>query len=182
MLTRGLAAGVSGGGGQIGEWTGQRPNFAGELLQLGVLKRPIYQWNDNPDEKAPKPGADAKKPLAIQTEIGLLKLGDLEVALIPGEIYPELVLGKIQDPVDPGADFPDAPKEPAIHEVSKVKRRMLFGLANDELGYIIPKRQWDEKAPFCYGRKTSQYGEINSLGPETAPLLCRAFRELVGEK
>ena len=51
---------------------------------------------------------------------------------------------------------------------------MLIGLANDEIGYIIPKRQWDEKPPFCYGRKKSQYGEVNSLGPETAPILCAA--------
>ena len=36
VLTRGLAAGVSGGGGQIGDWTGTRPNFAGELIQIGV--------------------------------------------------------------------------------------------------------------------------------------------------
>ena len=26
---------------------------------------------------------------------------------------------------------------------------MIVGLANDEIGYIIPKRQWDEKAPFA---------------------------------
>jgi hypothetical protein len=39
VLTRGLAAGVNGGGGQIGNWTGPRPNYAGELIQLGVLKR-----------------------------------------------------------------------------------------------------------------------------------------------
>ncbi len=53
---------------------------------------------------------------------------------------------------------------------------MLIGLANDEIGYIIPKRQWDEKPPFCYGRKKAQYGEENSLGPDTAPLLCKAFK------
>jgi hypothetical protein len=58
------------------------------------------------------------------------------------------------------------------------KYRMLIGLANDEVGYIIPKRQWDAKAPFCYGLKKSQYGEINSLGPDTAPFLCAAFQEL----
>jgi hypothetical protein len=36
VLTRGLASGVSGGGGQIGNWTGARPNYAGELIQLGT--------------------------------------------------------------------------------------------------------------------------------------------------
>jgi radical SAM protein with 4Fe4S-binding SPASM domain len=39
VLTRGLADGVSGGGGQIGAWTGERPNYAGELIQLGVRHR-----------------------------------------------------------------------------------------------------------------------------------------------
>ena len=38
VLTRGLAGGVSGGGGQIGGWTGDRPNYQGELVQLGILK------------------------------------------------------------------------------------------------------------------------------------------------
>jgi hypothetical protein len=38
VLTRGLASGVGGGGGQIGNWTGTRPNFAGELVQLGLPK------------------------------------------------------------------------------------------------------------------------------------------------
>jgi pyruvate-formate lyase-activating enzyme len=39
VLTRGLASGVSGGGGQIGAWTGVRPTREGELIQLGTLKR-----------------------------------------------------------------------------------------------------------------------------------------------
>jgi radical SAM protein with 4Fe4S-binding SPASM domain len=36
VLTRGLANGVNGGGGQIGAWTGERPNYQGELIQVGV--------------------------------------------------------------------------------------------------------------------------------------------------
>jgi organic radical activating enzyme len=38
VLTRGLARGVSGGGGKVGNWVGEKPNFAGELIQLGVRK------------------------------------------------------------------------------------------------------------------------------------------------
>ncbi|MDY3558347.1 radical SAM protein [Gemmata sp. JC673] len=37
-LTRGLAAGVNGGGGKVGNWVTPKPNFTGELIQLG-LKR-----------------------------------------------------------------------------------------------------------------------------------------------
>jgi hypothetical protein len=102
--------------------------------------------------------------------------------VIPGEIYPELVLGKVQDPVDPGADFPNAPIEPAIYLQLKSKHRMIIGLGNDEIGYLIPKRQWDETPPFCYGLKKAQYGEENSVGPEAAPIICATFKSLVNSK
>lgn len=151
--------------------------------KLGVLDRPAFVWTGDPASAKPA-AADVppKTPLCVRTELAWLRLGDLDVAAIPGEIYPELVLGKVQDPADPGADFRDAPIEPAIYQQLPGRHRMIVGLANDELGYIIPKRQWDEKPPFCYGRKKSQYGEVNSLGPETAPILCNAFRALVKQK
>jgi len=88
----------------------------------------------------------------------------------------------VQDPPDAGADFPDASIEPAIYKQLAGPHRMLIGLANDEIGYIIPKRQWDEKPPFCYGRKQAQYGESNSVGPDAAPILCEAFKKLVEAK
>jgi hypothetical protein len=40
VLTRGLSAGVSGGGGQVGAWTGARPNQTEELLQIGLQRLP----------------------------------------------------------------------------------------------------------------------------------------------
>jgi hypothetical protein len=150
--------------------------------QLGVLKRQAYLWKDDPAKAEPADAEETEKPLCIRTEVSYLRLGDLELACFPGEIYPELVLDKVQDPVDPGADFPDAPIEPAVYKQLKATYHMMIGLAGDEIGYIIPKRQWDEKPPYCYGRKKPQYGEINSLGPDTAPILCKAFRELVAGK
>ncbi len=146
--------------------------------RLGVLKRQAYLWQDDPYKAEPVAEVPAKKRICIRSEVGLLRLGELDVAAIPGEIYPELVLGKVQDPPDPGADFPKAEIEPAIYAQLRSPHRMLIGLANDEIGYIIPKRQWDEQKPYCYGLPRAQYGESNSLGPDTAPLLCRAFREV----
>ena len=58
---------------------------------------------------------------------------------------------------------------------------LLIGLANDELGYIIPKRQWDHAPPFAYGRKKSQYGEENSCGPMMAGVLMGALEHRVNE-
>jgi hypothetical protein len=146
--------------------------------KLGVLQRQAYLWKPG-GKGEPAAKVEPKKTYAVRTELAYLRLGELDVACIPGEIYPELVLDKVQDPADKGADFPDAPVEPAVYKQMRSPHRMLIGLANDEIGYIIPKRQWDEKPPFCYGRKKAQYGEGNSLGPETAPILCKAFAELV---
>jgi hypothetical protein len=147
--------------------------------QIGVLKRKALAWKGSATEAGSEvKKIDPKERVCLESELALLRCGELDIACIPGEIYPELVLGRVQDPPDPGADFPDAPIEPAIYQQMHGPYRMLIGLANDELGYIIPKRQWDVKPPFCYGLQQAQYGEGNSLGPETAPLLCGRFQQL----
>ena len=150
--------------------------------QFGTLDRPLYEWPGSPAADKLTQAKDLAKPVAVKTEVGYLKLGDLDVAVIPGEIYPELVLGKVVTPAEAGADFPDAPTEPAVYAQLKGKHKMLIGLGNDELGYFVPKRQWDEKPPFCYGRKSAQYGEVNSVGPDTAGVICEAFRDLADGK
>jgi hypothetical protein len=119
---------------------------------------------------------NADKPTAVESEVAYLKLGDVHVASIPGELYPELIYGKFQEPAEPDADFPDAPLEPTVESILPGKKWLLFGLANDEIGYIIPRRQWDSAPPFAYGRKVSQYGEINSCSPEVAPIIMQALK------
>lgn len=146
--------------------------------QLGVLRRKAFLWNNDPYKAKPAPPGEFVKRLALRTEIGSLHLGEVDIAAIPGEIYPELVLDKVQNPADPNSDYPKAPIEPAIYKQLNGKVKMLIGLANDEIGYIIPKRQWDHQSPYCYGRKKNQYGEVNSVGPESAPILCNAFQKL----
>jgi hypothetical protein len=116
------------------------------------------------------------------TPVGLLRFLQnghpiLEVALIPGELYPELSVGGVQR--YSGADHPDAPIEPAIKILMTARYRMLIGLANDEIGYIIPKAEWDRKPPYLKGGAKPWYGEVNSVGPEAAPFLANAFSELV---
>lgn len=41
VLTRGLAADMPGGGGQVGNWTGSRPSPGADLVQLGLPKRKV---------------------------------------------------------------------------------------------------------------------------------------------
>ena len=98
---------------------------------------------------------------------------------IPGEIYPELVYGHLEDPPPPGVDFPTAPLEPTVRDIVPSDQWMLFGLANDEIGYIMPRRQWDRRPPYAYGLTSPQYGEINSCGPDVALVIMTALRQCV---
>jgi hypothetical protein len=126
-----------------------------------------------------------RKPMttkSVTTPVGYLRLTAagkpvVEAALVPGELYPELSLGGIAR--DPSADFPDAPFEKPAKQVMTAPVKMLFGLANDEIGYIIPKAQWDEKPPYTFGGQKRWYGEVNAVGPDAAPLILEAFSRLV---
>jgi hypothetical protein len=148
----------------------------------GVLPRPAYVW---PGQKygrgVPLPPGKVDGEQAMETEVAYLRLGELDIAAIPGELYPELVYGKFQEPADPGADFPTAPLETPVAKILPRSKFLLLGLANDEVGYILPKRQWDVAAPFAYGRASSQYGEKNSVGPDTAAALLEALADRVAE-
>jgi hypothetical protein len=114
------------------------------------------------------------------TEMAVFKIGPLSFATIPGEVYPEIINGGVEAPEC--NDFSIEPVEvPAIRTVMPGKYKFVFGLANDEIGYIIPKSQWDARSPFTYGSNKSPYGEENSPGPETAPILHKTLIEMLSE-
>ena len=71
-----------------------------------------------------------------------------------------------------GADFPDAPIEPPIKKLMSARFKMLAGLANDEIGYIIPKAEWDETSPWLNNAPENWYGEGIANDPQ-APELIR---------
>jgi hypothetical protein len=121
----------------------------------------------------------------IRTEVDYIQLLDknrvvAEIATVPGEIYPELVNGGITR--YPGADYPEAPFEPTIRPHLKSRYQFIFGLANDEIGYIIPRAEWDNRPPWLLNRPHRWYGEINSVGPDAAPDVTRALVKLIEEK
>jgi hypothetical protein len=129
---------------------------------LGVMKRGTVSW------------------MKIRSELAVVKIGPVTFVTVPGEIYPELVNGPVEAPE--GNDFGIQPVEvPVIREMMPGKYKFVLGLANDEIGYIIPKSQWDKKAPFTYGREKAPYGEVNSMGPETAGVIHRNLQEMLGE-
>ncbi len=129
---------------------------------IGIFKRGYVKWRH------------------LRTEVAAWSLGPALFMHVPGELYPEILNGGVEAPE--GGDFGIAPVEtPSLR--SKVKHSYSFfgGLSNDEIGYIIPKSQWDTKAPFTYGRESAPYGEVNSIGPETAPVIYKELSEVIGE-
>lgn len=148
----------------------------------GVLTRAIYADAGDPEafgDELPRTQLEGQQ--MAKTEVAYMRLGDLHVVGIPGELYPELLYGEYPAEPEAGADYPDAPLEPHVTDIVPGEKLLLLGLANDAVGYIIPKRQWDTEAPYAYGRSSPQYGEVNSLGPETARVLMEALQRRVAE-
>ena len=89
----------------------------------------------------------------VVSEMALVKLGEAEIVTLPGEVLPEVAV-EILEKMN---GFP----------------RILVGLANDELGYIIPE----------YDFRDDEYEETMSQGPATAPIIREtAIRMLTGVK
>jgi len=137
----------------------QNPLFRLGAL-LGVLERGMNGW------------------MKVRSELAVFSIGPAHFVTVPGEIYPEIVNGGVEAP--DGQDYITPPIEvPYVRSQMKGDFNFVIGMANDMVGYIIPKSQWDEEAQFTYGRDNAPYGEVNSLGPDTGPVIHRELELLL---
>ncbi len=114
------------------------------------------------------------------SEVAFIQLGDASITGVPGELYPEIAVGGIENPE--GADYVIAPQEvPNLRSQFPSNLNLMVNLANDSIGYIIPKSEWDEDAPWIYGENEETYGEVVSLGPNTALIIHENLVKLVEE-
>lgn len=126
----------------------------------GVIDRGMQRW------------------MMVRSEVAAWRLGPASFLHQPGELYPEILNGGVEQPA--GGDYEVAPVEtPPLRTLMPGDYRFMVGLSNDMIGYIIPRSEWDEKAPYIYDYEEAPYGEINSLGPETGPLIYEALREVL---
>ena len=99
-------------------------------------------------------GPDARRPTSrgrVVTEMSLITLGECQMLTLPGELLPEVSF----EILERMTGFP----------------RMLIGLANDELGYIIPPDDF----------RDDEYEETMSVGPAAAPVVKDTALRLLGE-
>ena len=149
------------------------------MYLLDVLPRAAYNF----DESAP---LDAGNIPDILTEINLIEIGPVQLLAIPGEVLPELAIGgydgshihspgqAIVDPNNPNPpDLTQAPAGPYWKDYLSTEHKWIVGLANDEVGYIIPRYNFilHDAGPYLAEADGDHYEETNSLGPETAERL-----------
>jgi hypothetical protein len=96
----------------------------------------------------------------ITTEANLLKIGGVWIATVPGELLPKLGLKIKDDLIKAGADLP-----------------IILGLANDELGYILPEE--DFIFPENLFQPGDHYEETNSIGPNIGSILLEKVHQLM---
>ena len=114
------------------------------------------------------------------SEVAFIELGDATITGIPGELYPEIAVGGIENPQ--GADYTMAAQEiPHLRSQLPGKLNLMVNLANDAIGYIIPKSEWDNEAPWIYDETDETYGEVVSLGPNTGPIIHQNIIKLIKE-
>ncbi len=149
-------------------------------------RRPLYT-EGKPDSATAERKVDEQtvryatgRDLESEVDYLALKAGTrllAEFVTVPGEIFPELVNGGITR--YPGADLPDAAMETPIRKLLHSRYQFILGLGNDEIGYIIPKAEWDGQPPWLNNSPQAYYGEINSAGPDTAEAISRALADLI---
>ncbi|MBQ9938660.1 MAG: neutral/alkaline non-lysosomal ceramidase N-terminal domain-containing protein [Oscillospiraceae bacterium] len=107
----------------------------------------------------------------IESELNVLRFGELSLALIPGEIFPELVsgTGKTEDPE-------------ALCSIARrhgAEELIVVGLANDELGYIVAPSDYllDDELPYFNEAAGDHYEETNSVGKGCAVKIAEVFEK-----
>ncbi len=103
---------------------------------------------------------DVREGGCVTTEVNLIRIGGLWLATVPGELLPKLGLALKARLRESGASVAG-----------------IIGLANDELGYILPAE--DFKYPLNPFWPGNHYEETNSIGKEIGPKVIEALQGLL---
>lgn len=130
----------------------------------------------------------------VESSVSRVRLGQVDILGIPGEIFPELVLGgydgryrfgaPLTGPANPNPPrLSEAPKGPYLRERLRARHGLVVGLANDELGYIVPEYDFqitDNRSLEPHPPGT-HYEETNSIGIRATRIILGAAEELLRE-
>lgn len=153
------------------------------LPGVDIIRRALVDFDRNK-------GVTADNIPHVVTEVSKVQLGGVRFMGVPGELLPELAVGFDQawafgapfiDPTNPAPpDVSKAPAPPYLKAQLGGEKPVVLGLANDELGYLVPEYDYvlDAAKPYSEQAPGDHYEETNSLGPKTTPLVLAAFKAL----
>ena len=108
----------------------------------------------------------------ITTEIAYMEIGkDIRIAFVPGEVCTDLIYGGDSLTAE-GSISGKAFEGKTLTEIFG-EDLIIFGLANDAIGYIIPDNDYSMALAFGH------YHETLSMGKNTATILAKAYEGLV---
>ncbi|HVM39336.1 MAG TPA: hypothetical protein VM618_01010, partial [Acidimicrobiia bacterium] len=122
------------------------------LNAVGVFDVPSFVGGESwgSDRAFHRPGVPAGRTgTQFRTEMVRVEVGPAMFLTVPGELFPELEVGFPDPPVARCAEAnTGAPLEPVISEHDDAQYQFVLGLAQDELGYIVPRYDhWFFHAP-----------------------------------
>lgn len=137
----------------------------------------------------------------IPSNLYYVAFGDAEFTTVPGELLPELAILLPTDFISsgkrPNKFFPQHNPEKQnflgvhvdpfkiktfpLRALMKKKYKFIIGLADNEIGYIIPENDFNPDAS-TLGEQGDHYEETNSLGPKTATILFKKYLQLFKKK
>ena len=110
--------------------------------------------------------------LKVVSELGYCEFGkDLAIAIIPGELAPEIAFGGAMTAEDPLNWTGEAWDYPTFESKAEGRKLLVFGLMDDQIGYIITDNNWHSIF--------TENEEIVSSGSETGSFVTEQYFELV---
>lgn len=109
----------------------------------------------------------------ITTEIGYMEMGkDIRIAFVPGEVCTDLIYGGNALTAEGSVNNKDYEGKTLCEIFGDDV--IIFGLANDAVGYIVPEND------YCTALAFGHYQELLSLGKKEATTMFEAYEKLVG--
>ncbi len=121
---------------------------------------------------------------AMKSEISYIEIDSLKLLLLPCEIFPELVYGGFLSPDESASGCGGEINPPLLKDLVG-DDVVIVGLANDELGYVLPPNDFmlhPDKPYLDIPRDRHDrrhYEETNSLGPETAATIAETVKDIM---
>lgn len=124
---------------------------------------------------------------SLKTELSYYEIGGINILGIPGELFPELAYGGYLNEYDCATGMGIEVNPIPLKDIVEDSNLIIFGLCNDEIGYIIPPNDFliNERSPYLekatdlHGRK--HYEETNSLGSNTAMYIASETEILISD-